>query len=129
MKIAVASSDGKSVSQHFGRSRCFIVFEADEGKITGREVRDNRYTAHARGECGDGERDHSQAHSHADIVQALHDCKIILCGGMGWRAAEELKANGVEPLVMDPGSTPEQAVADFLAGRLKGGPSFCCCHE
>ena len=29
MKIAVASVDGVSISHHFGRSQCFIVFDVD----------------------------------------------------------------------------------------------------
>ena len=33
MKIAVASIDGVSISRHFGRSRCFIVFDVENGEI------------------------------------------------------------------------------------------------
>jgi predicted Fe-Mo cluster-binding NifX family protein len=129
MKIAVASADGVSISQHFGRSECFIVFNVADGKVTGREVRDNTYTAHAKGQCKEGEHHHDQPHSHADIIAALHDCEVVLCGGMGWRAAEELKANGIQPLVLDSAASPEEAVAAFLAGKVKAGAPFCRCHE
>lgn len=88
MKIAVASADGVSISQHFGRSQCFIVFDVADGKVASREVRDNTYTAHAKGECKEDEHYRAQPHSHADIVAALRDCQAVLCGGMGWRAAE-----------------------------------------
>lgn len=129
MKVAVASTDGVSISQHFGRSRCFLVFATAEGKLAGREVRDNTYTAHARGECGDDGRHHDQPHSHADIIAALHDCQVVLCGGMGWRAAEELAANGIRPVMVDPALAPEQAVQDLLDDKLRPTSGFCRCHE
>ena len=129
MKIAVASADGVSVSQHFGRSQCFIVFDVADGMVTSHEVRDNTYTAHAKGECKGGEHHHDQPHSHADIVAALHDCQVVLCGGMGWRAAEDLQANGIRPIMVDPTLTPKQAVQDFLTDKLKGGSGFCRCHQ
>ena len=129
MKIAVASADGVSVSQHFGRSPCFIVFDVADGKVASREVRDNTYTAHAKGECKEGEHHHDQPHSHADIVAALRDCQVVLCGGMGWRAAEELQANGIQPVMVDAGLSPNQAAQDFVDGKLKPGSGFCRCHE
>jgi len=129
MKIAVASADGVSVSQHFGRSRCFIVFDVADGKVTGREVRDNTYTAHAKGECKEGEPHHDQPHSHADVIAAMHDCQVMLCGGMGFRAAQDLQANGIRAIMIDPSLTPDQAVAQLVAGTLKPGAGFCRCHE
>ena len=38
MKIAVASADGTTLSPHFGRSTCFIVFDTNDGKVIGKEV-------------------------------------------------------------------------------------------
>jgi predicted Fe-Mo cluster-binding NifX family protein len=32
VKIAIASMDGVSISPHFGRSSCFIVFEVENGR-------------------------------------------------------------------------------------------------
>ena len=129
MKIAVASADGVSISQHFGRSRCFIVFNMAGGKVAGREVRDNTYTAHAKGQCDGSEHHHDQPHSHADIIAALHDCQVVLCGGMGLRAAEELQANGIRPVMVDAATTPEQAAQDLLNGKLNSTTGFCRCHE
>ena len=129
MKIAVASSDGVSISQHFGRSQCFIVFDVAEGKVTSREVRDNTYTAHAKGDCAGGDHRHDQHHSHAEVIAALSDCQVVLCGGMGWRAAEDLKSNGIQALVIGLPTTPEQAVQSYLDGTLKAASGFCRCHE
>jgi predicted Fe-Mo cluster-binding NifX family protein len=130
MKIAVASTDGVSISPHFGRSKSFIVFEVADGRIAGREVRQNSYTAHAQGQCeGHEAHDPAQPHSHADIVNALSDCQVVLCYGMGWRAAEDLKQAGIQAFVLDAEATAEDAVQAFLAGKVKPGKPFCRCHE
>jgi len=130
MKIAVASADGVSISPHFGRSKSFIVFEVADGQIAGREVRQNSYTAHAQGQCqGQEAHDHAQPHSHADIVNALSDCQAVLCYGMGWRAAEDLKQAGIQAFVLDTEASPEEAVQAFLSGKVKPGGAFCRCHE
>ena len=127
MKIAVASDDGSTIARHFGRSACFIIFEIEDGKAKGREVRTNTFTAHARGECTG---DHlAHAHGHATILEALHDCQAVLCHGMGWRAAEDLKARGIQPLILPGELLPEQALEAYLRGDLQGGKGFCQCHD
>jgi predicted Fe-Mo cluster-binding NifX family protein len=130
MRIAVASSDGTHISPHFGRSSHFLVFNVEDGKIVGKELRSNTFTAHARGEChGDGGDDHGE-HSHASIVEALRDCGAVLCYGMGWRAAEALTQEGIQPFVLGEECTPEHAVRLFLDGRLpSAGQAYCGCHS
>jgi predicted Fe-Mo cluster-binding NifX family protein len=48
---------------------------------------------------------------------------------MGWRAAEDLAANGIKACVLESESTPEGAVQQFLSGELKAAGSFCRCHH
>lgn len=129
MKIAVASIDGASISQHFGRSRCFIVFDVEGDEIRDEVVRSNSSTAHAKGECQGDHEHHDQPHSHVDIVAALQDCSAIVCRGMGWRAAEELERNGIKPIVVGDELSPREAVQQYLVGRLKPAAAFCRCHE
>ena len=131
MKIAVASMDGVALSPHFGRSTHFIVFDVTEGKIVGRETRSNTHTAFAKGECSgaDAHPHHAGGHSHADVVDALRDCSAVLCGGMGWRAAEELKAHGIQALVVDAQASPEEAVAAYLAGKIMQTGAYCRCNH
>jgi predicted Fe-Mo cluster-binding NifX family protein len=129
VKIAIASDDGISLSSHFGRCRSFLVYDVDGGKITGLEVRTNGFTAFAKGEC-DGQEVHLHApHNHADIVEALRDCRVVLCGGMGWRAAEEFQSRGIQPLVVKFPGPAAEAVAAYLAGTLPSVIPFCRCHE
>lgn len=130
MKIAVASTDGTNMSPHFGRSRCFVVFTVEGGKVTAQQVHDNTYTAHALGRCKDeAGQHHGQPHSHADIVGALRDCEVVLCGGMGWRAAQELEAAGIRPIVVRQPGTAREIAKSFLGGKIKTQAPFCRCHE
>lgn len=125
MRVAVASEDGESISAHFGRCACFIVFDAEEGAILRKELRENTHASQDGGNChvpGHG----GQPHSHADLIKTLHDCQAALCYGMGWRAAGELKQNGIQPVVVGRKCTPEEAVAMLVAGKLAlGDREFC----
>jgi len=130
MKIAVPSIDGKTISEHFGRSAWFIVFETENGKISGREVRSNVFTPHALGECN-GEKEHHGAHhhSHSAVTSALSDCKYLLCRGIGLRAVDDLKIKGIEPFILDKTYPPAVAVTLFLQGMLSSTGKSCRCHE
>ena len=128
MRIAVASEDGVSISHHFGRSRCFLVFEVEGKQVVGRSLRDNTFTAHARGECQEGV-EHNHHHGHGAIVEALKDCQAVLCYGMGWRAAEELKQNGILAFIVSGELSPEEAVSKYLAGDLGAAGGFCRCQH
>lgn len=128
MKIAVASEDGVSISHHFGRSRCFMVFEVEDEQIVGRSLRDNTFTAHARGECQEGV-EHNHHHGHGAIVEALKDCEAVLCYGMGWRAAEELKQNSIAAFIVSDEMSPEEAASKYLTGDLGTAESFCRCQH
>lgn len=129
MRIAVASQDGESISAHFGRCACFIIFEAKDGTVLRKELRKNTQTSHGAGNChiplrGD------QPHSHTAVVQALHDCQATLCYGMGWRMANDLKQNGIQPVIVDRKRSPEEAVALYVQGKLPpANGEFCVGRE
>jgi predicted DNA-binding protein (UPF0251 family)/predicted Fe-Mo cluster-binding NifX family protein len=124
MKIAVATNDGATVSPHFGRSRAFLVFDIQDGAIAGREERPN---SHAGGGCG--HHDHAGGehgpHSHAGILAALEGCEAVLCGGMGWRAAEDLKSAGIKAYVVGAHCPAEEAVGLLITGKLEVSGDFC----
>jgi len=128
MKIAVASVDGVTISRHFGRSQCFLVFDIEGENIIDHSVRPNTYTRHAQGECDQQQSEHHEPHSHAQIVEALKDCDVVLCHGMGGRAAADLQKNGIQPFVIDRDLTPHEAVQRFLAGTLRPGSGYCRRH-
>ena len=131
MKIAVASDGGTAVSRHFGRSKCFIVFDVEDGKILGTQVRVDTFSRHAEGECEAERGPHTNGVQveHADMVACLRDCHIVLCRGMGWRAAEELVRLGINPMVIQGELSPEEAVQHYIDGKLTPAHGFCRCHK
>lgn len=132
MKVAVATIDGVSISQHFGRSTGFVVFDIEEATIKSRELRTNDRTPHAQGLCTghheDGAAHQHAGHSHAGIVDLLADCKVVLCGGMGAGAAQALSQMGIQPALLPAVCSVEEAVSHFLRGAAQPAPAgFCNC--
>ncbi len=129
MRVAVASQDGVSISAHFGRCACFIIFDVEDGKALLRESRQNAHSVDAEGNCHTpGHCD--QPHGHDGIVQALHDCQAALCYGIGWRAADELRQNGIQPVIVDRKRSPEEAVSLYVQGKLAPADrEFCAGHH
>ena len=48
MRIAVPTNDGISISEHFGRSAAFLIFETENGKIKTHRLKEQRRQAFAR---------------------------------------------------------------------------------
>jgi predicted Fe-Mo cluster-binding NifX family protein len=123
MRIAVATEDGKRISDHFGRSPYFAVFEIEDRKTTNRSMRQNTFTGHFRGHHGDGshgEHHHSAGdpHAHQSAAEGLGDCNVIISHGMGRRAWEDLRDRGIEMIVTDE-TDVETAVQEYLSGTLE----------
>lgn len=71
-KVAVATSDGKTVDSHFGHVQSFLIFEVDEesGKFEDIGEREAK-AACSGGECGGSHKDsgckgHNGAHEGGD---------------------------------------------------------------
>ncbi len=110
MKIAIPLADGK-LCAHFGHCAQFALLTVDEQakKITGQE----RLTP--------------PPHEPGVLPRWLHEqgVTVIIAGGMGSRAQGMFAENGIKVVVGAAAETPEQLVADFLAGRLKTGANVC----
>lgn len=92
MKIAVASSDGKVVNQHFGKATQFLIYEVDGDAIVYRETRRNAPP------CGQGEE--GQGHDDAALARAVSlvsDCEAVICARVGMGAYDELIGHGILP--------------------------------
>ena len=122
MKIAVVTKNGKTISQHFGQAPLYVVVTVADGKIAGRETREkaghHTFAPHrpkAPGEkhgCGRG-----APARHARMMESITDCQVLIAGGMGWGAYENLKSRGIEPVVTDVKDI-EEAVRLYLEGKL-----------
>lgn len=128
MKIAVPTNDGTSISEHFGRSAAFLIFETENGQIKSRAMKANG-AHHGQGGC-DHHSTANKAHSHAGILAALRGCEVVICAGMGSRAAEALKAGGVTEIVVTTAGPAEEIVSAYLAGKLtRKTETFCACRH
>jgi predicted Fe-Mo cluster-binding NifX family protein len=107
MRIAI-STDGDSVSMHFGRCPDFTLVDLEDGKIVRRETVRN------------------PGHQPGSIPQFLHEkgAQCIVCGGMGMRAAGFFNDLGIQTIVGVSGKIDE-IIEKLQNGTLKGGESLC----
>lgn len=120
MKIALVTDDGKTISQHFGRAKYYVVFDLQDGVIKGSEMRDK--AAH---HVGDDHHQHEEGGHHGPEADAKHtsmlsnvaDCEVLIARGMGWGAHEAIKGAGLKPFITNL-ELAEDAVKAFIEGKL-----------
>jgi nitrogen fixation protein NifX len=88
-KIAVASSDGKSINEHFGKANDFLIYKVDGSNYKYLEQRQ------ADSVCGNGELNEKKLLSAAN---ALKGCRAVLASCIGNKAEKILRSKGIEPL-------------------------------
>lgn len=124
MKVAAITDDGKTISQHFGRARYYLVLTIEEGKVVNREMREKmghthfQEQAHTDEASSAGHGMDSDSHiKHVSMAQVIADCKALLCGGMGMGAYESMRQLNIQPVVTDM-SDIDSAVQAFIDGKL-----------
>lgn len=111
MKIAVTYENG-AVFQHFGHTKQFKVYEAEDGKIISSEIVDTNGKGHG---------------ALAGVLQDI-DADVLICGGIGGGAKQALAEAGIE-LYGGVSGDPDQAASDFIAGKLQFNPDVMCNHH
>ena len=101
LKLAFASSDRKTVDQHFGAARAFVVSEVSAGESRLAEVVEfsGRSTA----------RDGHEAKLDAKIG-LLEGCSAVYCNAVGASAIRQLLVAGIQPLKVEEGSGIESEI-------------------
>ncbi|MDR1643134.1 MAG: radical SAM protein, partial [Clostridiales bacterium] len=89
MLAALASSDGKVVSQHFGHASSFLIVEVDENGWRFVERRSNKTP------CLLGEHDESALNASIDL---LSDCGAVFAAKIGPHVKSLLEEHGILPL-------------------------------
>ncbi|BBB89637.1 MAG TPA: NifB/NifX family molybdenum-iron cluster-binding protein [Methylomusa anaerophila] len=84
-KVAVATTDGISINEHFGKAKEFWIYEVDESAYTFLERRENgpHCTQDATG------------HTAGATAELLADVEVVLVIQIGPRAERELRRQGV----------------------------------
>lgn len=91
-RIAVASSDGKVVNQHFGHSRQFIIFEiSDGGEWDFKEIRNTVPP------CSSSQ--HSEP-ALEQVIRDLLDCSVVVVSQIGYGAEQALGNAGIRAYVI-----------------------------
>ena len=123
MKIAVITDDEHTISQHFGRAPYYLVATVAEGQVIEWQRRDKLGHAHFSNEPHahqPGEQhgfDPASQDRHTRMAEAIADCEVLICGGMGAGAYASMQARSIKPIVTDIRSIDE-AVQAYLAGHL-----------
>ncbi len=131
MRIAVASDDGVSIAEHFGRCAGFIIFEYASDEIREIENRPNSHSHHHdQHSCADQGGHHEAAnHGHESFLAALGDCQVVICKGMGRRAVMDLESRGIKPAIIANDIPAREAAELFVRGKLVStNQSSCCSH-
>ena len=123
MRIAIASDDGVNIAGHFGRTRGFLIYEVEEGKVKDRNYRVNDFTGHARGMEG---ADHS-LDRHAPIISALDGCQAVISRGMGRRIYDDLQRVGIEAFIVQE-TDADSALNLYINNNLLDNPEQGCEH-
>lgn len=111
LKIAVTYENGL-VFQHFGHSEHFKLYDVTDGAVTGSEVVDTNGNGHG---------------ALAGFLRA-HGVNVLICGGIGGGAKMALAQAGIQLFGGVQGDA-DQAVADYLAGKLSFNPDIQCSHH
>lgn len=115
--MAVATSGGGLINQHFGQAREFLVYEASAREVRFIGVR--KVGAYCIGPEDCGELDWVLE----DTLRALSGCEAVLCSRIGFEPWGQLEAAGITPNGEHALEPIEQAVASLYqewvaAGRL-----------
>jgi predicted Fe-Mo cluster-binding NifX family protein len=114
IRVAIATTDGVSLSPHLARSAAFVVFDVEDGQITSRSVRTRESDT-----CG----------NHKSFVEMVEGCGAVICGGIGQGAFDSLRMAGIEPVVAAGPHSIEETLKHFMAGTLATtSERTCLCH-
>jgi predicted Fe-Mo cluster-binding NifX family protein len=108
MKIAMPVQGGR-LSQHFGHSEQFSLFEIEDQSIRGRE--DVTPPPHEPGLLPRWLKEHGVT--------------LVIAGGMGHRAQMIFEQAGIQVICGAPSETPDSVVGSYLKGELETGDNAC----
>ena len=116
MKIAFASDDGQSVSQHFGHAKKYVVVSIEEGRISGSEVREKPGHIHAANTTHQEEQS-----AHETMISVITDCEVAVAIHMGTTMYNDLRRHGIQPTLTNIQSI-DDAVKAYVEGHLEDHP-------
>jgi nitrogen fixation protein NifB len=113
--MAVASSGGGMINQHFGHTREFLIYEASATEV--RFIGHRKVDRYCSGgdTCGDG------STTLQKIIRTLEGCEAVLCSKIGYEPWEQLEQAGIAPNGEHAMAPIEAAVAAVYAEMVERG--------
>lgn len=111
MKVAI-TTDGKSVSEHFGHCEGFTIYEVENNKVSSSQFHPN------------------PGHVPGLLPNYLNDqgVKVIIAGGMGGGAIQIFNEKAIETITGVSGQLDE-VIGKYLNGDLVSTGSVCHEHQ
>ena len=111
MRIAVTYENG-NVFQHFGHTEAFKFYDTESGNVIAEEIVGVNGGGHG---------------ALADFLLA-NKVDVLICGGIGGGAQTAVVKSGIK-LYGGVRGDADDAVKDFLEGKLSYDPDVCCNHH
>jgi len=111
LKLAFASTDMKTVNQHFGSAKSLVVYAVDPEQVRMLEVF----------QFGELAQDGNE-NKLADKINVLDGCVAIYSQAIGASAVGQLKTRGVHPVKVSAGAEISDLL-ESLQDELRAGPS------
>jgi len=115
VQMAVATSGGGVINQHFGHAREFLVYEASGEGV--RFIGHRRTDQYCVGDDTCGEKENALALT----IKALEGCEAVLCAKIGFEPWEQLEKAGIQPNGEHAMEPIEEAVAAVYAEMIEAG--------
>jgi len=133
VKIAIPSDDGKSISSHFGRCCCFIIYEIEGNEVNSRIVRENFFCPHRVNICPKTvlvqtrefiERIRNEA------VSGILDCQVMIGRYINQSAIDNLNSHNIKIVLVDE-KEADVAIEKYLLSALVEiqNQQFCICCQ
>jgi nitrogen fixation protein NifB len=113
--MAVATTGGGVINQHFGHAREFLVYEAS--------AQDVRFIGHRKVDlyCGGGDTCGDAGTALRKTIRILEGCEVVLCSRIGYEPWGELESAGIVPNGEHAMEPIEEAIAAVYREMADGG--------
>lgn len=113
--MAVATTGGGVINQHFGHAQEFLIYEASAYDV--RFIGHRKVDLYCSGgdTCGDGETVLSK------IIKTLDGCEAVLCSKIGYEPWDQLEEAGIQPNGEHAMEPIEEAIAAVYAEIVEKG--------
>jgi predicted Fe-Mo cluster-binding NifX family protein len=111
MKIAIAT-EGANVSGHFGKCESFTIVDIENSNVKSKTVIDTS----------------KNQHGLLPAFLAAHNVNLVIAGGMGDGARQNLIENDIE-IISGASGNIEEIIKSYLNGSLKSNDTGCSSHE